>query len=122
MYRVGVCRKSTAIWRDRRFLPGDLVDGMRAGEPSCKRAFDIWIDCVASCFAQLILHINPEIIVVGGGLSQIRELYSQLPEVLSKYLFEQIEPVRIVPAKFGDASGVRGAAILAAQQCGWNGQ
>ena len=102
--------------------PRPLVDGMRAGEPSCKHAFDIWIDCVASCFAQLILHINPEIIVVGGGLSQIRELYGQLPEVLSKYLFEQIEPVRIVPAKFGDASGVRGAAILAAQQCGWNGR
>ena len=97
----------------------ELVQGMRAGESSCKRAFGIWMDCVASCFAQLVLHINPEIVVVGGGLSQIRELYCQLPDVLSKYLFQQIEPPRIVPAKFGDASGVRGTAILAAQHCGW---
>ena len=102
--------------------PRRLVERMRAGEPSCKRTFDIWIDCVASCFAQLILHINPETIVVGGGLSQIRELYRQLPSALSNYLFEQIQPPQIVPAKFGDASGVRGAAILAAQQCGWTGR
>ena len=95
---------------------------MSAGESSCERTFAIWIDCVASCFAQLILHIDPEIVVVGGGLSNIRELYDQLPEALSKYLFEQIEPPRIVPAKFGDASGARGAAILAAQHCGWTGR
>ena len=96
-----------------------VMERMRGGDLSCKRAFDIWIDCVASCFAQMILHINPEIIVVGGGLSQIREMYYQLPEALSTYLFEQIEPPRIVPARFGDASGVRGAAILAAKRCGW---
>ena len=98
-----------------------LVEKMRAGEPSCKRSFGVWIDCVASCFAQLILHINPEIIVVGGGLSQIRELYRELPQVLSKYLFGGVQPPSIVPAKFGDASGVRGAAIFAAQRCGWTG-
>ena len=98
-----------------------IVERMRRGESSCKRAFGIWIDCVASCFVQLILHINPEIIVVGGGLSQIRELYWQLPKSLSKYLFGGIQPPGIVPAKFGDASGVRGAAIFAAQRCGWTG-
>ena len=98
-----------------------LVERMRGGEESCNRAFDIWIDCVASCFVQMILHINPEIIVVGGGLSQIRELYRQLPQALSKYLFGGVQPPSIVPAKFGDASGVRGAAIFAAQRCGWPG-
>ena len=98
-----------------------LVERMRGGESSCQRAFDIWIDCVASCFVQLILHINPEIIVVGGGLSQIRELYWQLPKALSKYLFGGVQPPSIVPARFGDASGVRGAAIFAAQRCGWTG-
>lgn len=102
--------------------PQRVVDGMRAGKESCNRAFKIWIDCVASCFAQLTLHINPEIIVVGGGLSQIRELYWQLPQALSKCLFGDIPPPEIVPAKFGDASGVRGAAIYAAQRGGWIGQ
>ena len=99
-----------------------VVDGMRAGEASCQRAFDIWIDCVASCFAQLVLHINPEIVVVGGGLSQIGELYRRLPPMLSEYLFGGIPPPAVVPARFGDASGVRGAAIHAAQRCGWTGR
>ena len=96
-----------------------VVDGMRAGDTACKRAFGIWLDCVASCFVQLVLHINPEIIVLGGGLSQIRELYWQLPSKLSNYLFGGIPPPAIVPATFGDASGVRGAAIHAAQRFGW---
>ena len=99
-----------------------VVDGMRAGDAACKQAFGIWLDCVASCFIQLILHINPEIIVLGGGLSQIRELYWQIPSKLSKYLFGGIQPPTIVPATYGDASGVRGAAIHAAQRRGWTGQ
>ena len=99
-----------------------VVEGMRAGETACKQAFGIWLDCVASCFAQLVLHINPEIIVLGGGLSKIRELYRRLPQTLSKHLFGGILPPVIVPATFGDASGVRGAAIHAAQRCGWMGQ
>ena len=101
--------------------PRKLVQGMRAGEQSCRDAFGIWIDCLASCLAQLILHINPEIIVVGGGLSKIGELYGLLPPALSKHLFGGVQPPGIVPAKFGDASGVRGAAIFAAQRCGWTG-
>ena len=99
-----------------------VIDGMRAGEASCQRAFEIWLDCVASCFAQLVLHINPEVIVLGGGLSRIGELYRRLPPVLSKCLFAGIPPPGIVPARFGDASGVRGAAIHGAQRRGWTGR
>ena len=95
--------------------PERIVQRMRAGETTCKRAFGIWIDCVASCFAQFILHINPEIIVVGGGLSKIGELYTQIPPALSEHLFRGLQPPSIVPARFGDSSGARGAAILAAQ-------
>ena len=104
-----------------RLAAAEIVDGMRAGEASCRRAFDIWLDCVASCFGQLILQINPEIIVLGGGLSKIDELYSLLPSALSKYLFEGIPPPEIVPARFGDAGGARGAAIYAAQRHGSTG-
>ena len=92
-----------------------LVLRMRAGDALCAKAFGIWIDCLASCFAQLVLHVNPDIIVVGGGLSRIPELYEQVPGALSRYLFADIEPPAIVRAKYGDASGVRGAAIVGAQ-------
>ena len=99
-------------------VPEDLVDGMRAGDPACCRTLDIWLDCVASCFAHLVLQINPDIIVVGGGLSGIDMLYSQLPARLSECLFVGVDPPPIKPAKFGEASGVRGAAILAARRRG----
>ena len=96
----------------------ELVNGMRAGDPVCRRTLDIWLDCVATCFAQLVLQINPDIIVIGGGLSGIDTLYSHLPERLSECLFEGVEPPPIKPAAFGASSGVRGAAILAAQRHG----
>ena len=54
----------------------------------------------------------------GCGLSKIGELYGLLPPALSKHLFGGVQPPSIVPAKFGDASGARGAAIFAAQRCG----
>lgn len=95
--------------------PERLVRRMRAGESTCKRTFGIWIDCIASCFAQLILHINPEIIVVGGGLSKIGELYPRIRPALSKHIFRELQPPDIVPARFGDSSGVRGAAMFAMQ-------
>ena len=100
-------------------LPSErVIAGMRAGDTHCMQTFDIWLDCVASCFAQLVLQINPEIIVVGGGLSRTDELYSRLPALLPQYLLAGIPLPEIAPAKFGDASGVRGAAIYAVQQLG----
>ena len=96
----------------------EIVRCMREGAESCAKVFDIWIDCLASCFSQLILHVNPDIIVIGGGLSRISELYDRLPEVLSVHLFGDIQPPAIVPARYGDASGVRGAAIVGARNSG----
>ncbi len=99
----------------------EVVDGMRKGEASCIGTFDIWTDCVASCLASMVLHINPSIIVIGGGLSEIQEIYERLPGALSGHLLDRIEPPVIAPAKHGGASGGRGAAIVGAQECGWTG-
>ena len=93
----------------------EIEKGMRAGRQACAKAFEVWLDCLASCFAQLVLHVNPDIIVIGGGLSRISELYECLPRALSRHLFGDIQPPVIAPAKYGDASGVRGAAIIGAQ-------
>ena len=99
----------------------DIVGGMREDDASCERTFDIWIDCVASCLASMVLHINPGIIVIGGGLSAIEEIYQRLPGALSGHLPARIEPPGIVPARHGGTSGVRGAAIVGAQERGWTG-
>ena len=92
----------------------DIVGGMREGDASSLEAFAIWIDCLASCVASMVLHINPGIIVIGGGLSGIRELFEHLPEALTSYLLDGTDPPAIVPARHGSASGVRGAAIVGA--------
>jgi fructokinase len=56
--------------------------------------------------------LDPHVIVLGGGLSLITSLYEALPEQLPKYVFSDHIATRVVPAVYGDASGVRGAALL----------
>lgn len=56
--------------------------------------------------------LDPHVIVLGGGLSLIPALYDALPGELPKYVFSDHIATRIVPAMYGDASGVRGAALL----------
>lgn len=99
----------------------DIVAGMRRGETSCRKAFEIWIDCLASCFGSMVLQINPGIIVIGGGLSGIPELYERLPAALSGFLLAGTQPPAVVAAKHGDASGARGAAIAGARRHGFAG-
>ena len=95
----------------------DIVRRMRRGDSSCAGTFGIWMDCVASCLASMVLHINPGIIVIGGGLSGIDEIYQRLPEVLSDHLLSGIEPPVIAPGQHGGGGAVRGAAIAGAQNC-----
>ena len=104
------------------FLPvAGIVSGMRNGVSSCGKAFDTWVDCLAGGLAAMVLHINPDVIVIGGGLSEIAEIYERLPAVLSGHLLSGIDPPVIAPAQYGAASGVRGAAIVGAQGRGWTG-
>ena len=71
---------------------------------------------LARSLAHVINILDPERIVLGGGLSQIADLYHRLPPLIAPYLFAADNQIDIRPAKWGDASGVRGAARL------WNRQ
>jgi fructokinase len=55
---------------------------------------------------------DPDVIVLGGGLSNVSEIYQQLPAIIAKRVFSDAWCAKIVPAKWGDSSGVRGAARL----------
>ena len=70
---------------------------------------------LARGLAMIVNIVDPEIIVLGGGLSQMAHLYEQVPELMARWIFSDMPNPRIVPPRFGDASGVRGAAWL------WNG-
>nr|WP_268844374.1 ROK family protein [Polycyclovorans algicola] len=56
--------------------------------------------------------LDPEVIVVGGGLSRIERLYQYVPALWDQWVFSDEVRTRLVPAMHGDSSGVRGAAWL----------
>ena len=56
--------------------------------------------------------LDPQAIVLGGGLSQLERLYTAVPAIWDRYVFSDVVRTPLVPAKHGDSSGVRGAAWL----------
>ena len=69
-------------------------------------------DRLARGLASVINILDPDVIVVGGGLSNIKRLYTEVPRLWSQYVFSDKITTQLVQARFGDSSGVRGAAWL----------
>ena len=67
---------------------------------------------LARALGSVVNIIDPEVIVLGGGLSKIAALYTQTREKLPAYVFSPRVRTKIVPPRHGDSSGVRGAAWL----------
>ena len=77
-----------------------------------ENALALYADRLARAFSLVINFLDPEVIVVGGGVSREARLYASVPEILPRYVYAPAVETPIVPAKHGDASGVRGAAML----------
>ena len=71
-----------------------------------------FVDRLARAFAMMINIVDPDVIVVGGGMSKHDEIYTQVPPLLRKYTYHPDPRTPVVRASHGDASGVRGAAML----------
>lgn len=103
---------------DHRSRSGDslsaaeIVDRMRAGVESAVAAVDRYIDRCARALATIIGVIDPQVVVLGGGMSNVAELYELVPQRWSSYVFGGEVATRLVPNLHGDSSGVRGAAML----------
>jgi fructokinase len=69
-------------------------------------------DRLARALAHVVNLLDPEVVVLGGGLSQVKRLYQTVPAQIGNYVFGKIAATPILPAKHGDSSGVRGAARL----------
>ena len=67
---------------------------------------------LARALAHIINIVDPNVIVLGGGMSNIQRLYKNVPKLWGKWIFSDVVNTALVPAKYGDASGVRGAAWL----------
>lgn len=70
---------------------------------------------MAKALAHVINVLDPAVIVLGGGLSNIQRLYENVPRLWGQYVFSDTVKTRLVPPRFGDSSGVRGAAWLGAR-------
>jgi fructokinase len=90
----------------------EIIQAWRAGDPRATAAFDRLMDRLARAVAVLCNIVDPDAIVLGGGLSNVPELYERLPELVARRVFSDRWKARISPAVWGDASGVRGAARL----------
>ena len=89
-----------------------IVQRTGEGDPLAVVVLQAWIQRLAKALATVINLIDPDIVVVGGGLSQIEPLYAEVPRLWADWVFSDVVTTPIVPAQYGDASGVRGAAWL----------
>ncbi|MDO8833984.1 MAG: ROK family protein, partial [Vicinamibacterales bacterium] len=67
---------------------------------------------LARALATVINVLDPDVIVLGGGLSKLTRLYERVPPLWARWVFSDRVDTRLVPPMHGDASGVRGAAWL----------
>jgi fructokinase len=95
-----------------RLPMADIVQGSRDGDPRCRTTFDQFIDDFGRCLGGLVSILDPDVIVLGGGLSKIGELYTAGIEKVRQYAFHPHVETPIVENALGDAAGVYGAAWL----------
>jgi fructokinase len=91
-----------------------IVAAARAGEPRCRAAFDAFLDDFGRCLGGVISILDPDAVVLGGGLSNIEELYGAGLERVRHYAFHDDLRTPIVRNRLGDSAGVFGAAWIGA--------
>jgi len=90
----------------------DVLARARAGEAHARASMDAWLRRLAKSLGTVINLVDPDVIVVGGGLSRVSEVYDVVPRLWGATVFSDDVVTPLVPAAHGDASGVRGAAWL----------
>lgn len=90
----------------------DIVAAARAGDAEARAALDAYVDRLARGLAVVANIVDPACFVLGGGMSNVSELYAALPPLVRGYAFSDGWQGEIVQARWGDSSGVRGAAML----------
>jgi fructokinase len=107
-----------SLARDHRQHTGETCDASEisrraeAGTPAAMATLARHADRMARSLASVINILDPDVIVLGGGVSNIAYLYREIPLLLGQYVFSDTISTPIRPARHGDSSGVRGAAWL----------
>ncbi|MBI2188537.1 MAG: ROK family protein [Acidobacteria bacterium] len=90
----------------------EIAEQAAAGDRGASAALERYEGRLARGLASIINVLDPDVIVLGGGLSNIDRLYTSVPRLWSPYVFSDTVATRLVKARHGDSSGVRGAAWL----------
>jgi fructokinase len=90
----------------------EIVARAQAGDLNATLSLDRYEDRFARALASVINVFDPDVIVLGGGLSNVNRLYDTIPNLWSAFVFSDVVVTRLARAAHGDSSGVRGAAWL----------
>jgi len=90
----------------------DIVELFRNGDKVSKQIMDKYFERTARSFSSIVNILDPDVIVCGGGMSEIEELYEEVPKRIIPYIASNFFNTPIVKSKHGSSSGVRGAALL----------
>jgi fructokinase len=107
-----------SLARDHKARAGGSLDAAAivaaadAGDPAAVATLERYVERLARGLAHVVNIVDPHVIVLGGGLSNIARLYRDLPALMQPRIFTDHVATRIVPPRHGDSSGVRGAAWL----------
>ncbi len=96
----------------RSLTTQEIAEQADRGEAEALAALTRFESRLARALANIVNVLDPDVIVVGGGVSRIERLYRNVPALVREYVFGGDFDTPIVPARFGDSSGVRGAAWL----------
>lgn len=108
----------TGLRKDHAARTGATLDGpaiiaaARGGDTAAVASLDAYVSRLGRAMAMVVNIVDPDVFVLAGGMSNVTEIYPGLPEVIRAHTFGGAWEGRIVPAQWGDASGVRGAARL----------
>lgn len=89
-----------------------IIGRATKGEKAANEQLDLYQECLASALASVINLLDPYVIVLGGGMSNIESLYQEIPRRWHQYIFSDACETLLRRPKYGDSSGVRGAAWL----------
>lgn len=90
----------------------EIVSAAEAGDADSRATLERHAERLARALAMVIDIVDPHAIVLGGGLSHVHSLYTRVPELWVPHVFSDRIDTKLLPPRFGDSSGVRGAAWL----------
>ncbi|MFH1869526.1 MAG: ROK family protein [Pseudomonadota bacterium] len=105
-------RRSTGAIAGDDISPEAIVRRAAAGDAQCEATLQRYEARLAKALATVINILDPDVIVLGGGLSNIDRLYSNVPRLWGQHVFSDQVATRLLKHRHGDSSGVRGAAWL----------